>query len=108
MPIFVLPLAHSQWKSLVTWTDLSNGHIAYEHAIKDGERVTHVHAATIQTGHDMPAGLARLTQFLCCASHNSAMEMARVLSSAYAISMTSVQCVLDQPVCSMLVYYSQA
>ena len=49
-----------------------------------------------------------LTQFLCCASHNSAMEMPRVLSSAHAISMTSVQCVLDQPVCSMLVYYSEA
>ena len=40
--------------------------------------------------------------------HNSAMEMARVLSSVHAISMTSVQRVLDQPVCSMLVYYSQA
>jgi len=26
----------------------------------------------IKTGHDMPAGLASLTQFLCCASHNSA------------------------------------
>ena len=35
-------------------------------------------------------------------SHNSAMEMARVLSSVHAISMTSVQRVLDQPVCSML------
>ena len=60
------------------------------------------------TGHDMPAGLASLTQFLCCASHNSAMEMPRVLSFAHAISMTSVQRVLDQPVCNMLVYYSQA
>jgi len=67
-----------------------------------------VHAATTQTGHDMPARLASLTQFLCCASHNSAMEMARVLSSAQTISMTSVQRVLNQPVCSMLVYYSQA
>jgi len=38
-------------------------------------------------------------------SHNSAMEMARVLS---AISITSVRRVLDQRVCSMLVYYSQA
>ena len=41
-------------------------------------------------------------------SHNSAMEVARVLSSVHAISMTSVQHVLDQPVSSMLVYYSQA
>jgi len=41
-------------------------------------------------------------------SHNSAMEMARVLSSVHAISITSVQRVLDQRVCSMLVYYSQA
>jgi len=69
---------------------------------------THVHAATIQTSHDMPAGLASLTQFLCCVSHNSVMEMGRVLSSTHAISMTSVQRVLDQPVCSILVYYSQA
>ena len=36
MPIFVLPLVHSHWKSLVTWTDLPNGHIG-EHAIKNGE-----------------------------------------------------------------------
>jgi len=36
------------------------------------------------------------------------MEMARVLSSVHDISMTSVQRVLDHPVCSMLVYYSQA
>ena len=131
MPIFVLPLAHSHWKSLVTWTDLPNGHIG-EHAIKDGESATSVQSLSrmkslacetnlsvhtsckehgvldpcaCQTGHDMPAGLASLTQFLCCASHNSAMEMPRVLSSAHAISMTSVQRVLDQPVCSMLVYY---
>ena len=41
MPIFVLPLAHSHWMSLVTWTDLSNGHID-EHAIKDGESATSV------------------------------------------------------------------
>ena len=41
MPIFVLPLSHSHWKSLVTWTDLSNGHID-EHAIKDGESATSV------------------------------------------------------------------
>jgi len=31
-----------------------------------------------------------------------------VLSSVHAISITSVQRVLDQRVCSMLVYYSQA
>jgi len=41
MPLFVMPLAHSQWKSLVTWTDLSNGHID-EHAIKDSESATSV------------------------------------------------------------------
>jgi len=41
-------------------------------------------------------------------SHNSAMEMARVLSSVHAISITSVQRVLDQRVWSMLVHYSQA
>ena len=41
--------------------------------------------------------------------HNSGIEMARVLSSDHAISMTSVQRVLDQPVSSKLVYYySQA
>jgi len=27
--VCVATIAHSQWKSLVTWTDLSNGHIAY-------------------------------------------------------------------------------
>jgi len=109
MPIFVLPLAHSHWKSLVTWTDLPNGHID-EHAIKDHLSVvsfpddfllsrmkslaceTNLSVDTsckehgvldpcaCQTGHDMPAGLASLTQFLCCASYNSAMEMPRVLS----------------------------
>ena len=36
-----LPLAHSHWKSLVTWTDLLNGHID-EHAIKDGKSATSV------------------------------------------------------------------
>ena len=43
MPLFALPLAHSQWKSLVTWTDLSNGHNneGY-HVIKDGESATSV------------------------------------------------------------------
>jgi len=41
-------------------------------------------------------------------SRNSAMEMARVLSSVHAISMTSVHRVPEQPVCSTLVYYSQA
>ena len=29
--------------------------------------MSRVHAATIQTGHDMPVGPASLTQFLCCA-----------------------------------------
>jgi len=29
--------------------------------------MSRVHAATIQTGADVPAGLASLTQFLCCA-----------------------------------------
>ena len=41
MPILVLPLAHPHWRSLVTWTDLSDGHID-EHAIKDGENATSV------------------------------------------------------------------
>jgi len=41
MPIFVLPLPHSHWKSLVTWTDLSNGHIN-EHTIKHSESATSV------------------------------------------------------------------
>jgi len=36
--VYVATVAHSQWKSLVTWTDLSNGHIN-EHV---GESATSV------------------------------------------------------------------
>ena len=84
----------SRMKSLACETNLSVDTYCKEHGVLDPR--------ACQTGHDMPPGLASLTQFLCCASHNSAMEMPRVLSSAHAISMTSVQRVLDQPVCSML------
>jgi len=44
------------------------------------------------TGHDMPAGLASLTQFLCCASYNSAMEMPRVLSCPCHLHDLSAAC----------------
>jgi len=87
-------------KSLACETNLSVDTFCKERGVLD--------SCACQTGHDMPAGIASLTQFLCCASHNSAMEIPRVLSSAHAISVTSVQSVLDLPVCSMLVYYSQA
>ena len=41
----------------------------YKHPAKHIMCSTCVHAATIQTGHDMPAGLASMTQILCCAYH---------------------------------------
>ena len=80
---------YSQWKSLITWTDFSNGHIDEGYCmslIRDGTSASSIHttsvqtypakhmvcqisvyAATIQTGHDMPVELASMTQFLCCA-----------------------------------------
>jgi len=41
--IYIATIAHSQWKSLITWTDLSNGHIDEDyHIIKDSESATSV------------------------------------------------------------------
>jgi len=83
--------------------------------------LTHGLTYSVARAIDITAWQSVDTVCLCClthcvcvrhwippSSHNSAMEVARVLSSVHAISMTSVQHVLDQPVSSMLVYYSQA
>ena len=86
-------------------------------------RMENTHGPTypVATAIDITAWQSVDTVCLCClthgvyvshctppSSHNRAIEMARVLSSVHAISMTSVQRVLDQPVSSVLVYYSQA
>ena len=101
--------------------------IRHEHGQSNSSMATtrteNIHGLTYPVARaiDITAWQSVDTVCLCClthgvcvshwtppSSHNSAMEMARVLSSVHAISMTSVQRVLDQPVCSMLVYYSQA
>ena len=58
--VCIATIAHSQWKSLVTWTDLSNnGHIdelvseSATSSVDTSCKAHGVHAATVQTGHDM-------------------------------------------------------
>ena len=99
-----LPLDHGQSNSSMATTRTEN---------------THGLTYPVPTVIDITAWQSVNTVCLCClthgvcvshwtppSSHNSAMEMARVLSSVHAISMTSVHNVLNQPVCSMLVHYS--
>jgi len=62
---------------LTSPSHIDEGYITYLKTAKVPPQCRHVlqstwsarpmHAATIQTGDDMPAGLASLTQFLCCA-----------------------------------------
>jgi len=53
--VCVATIAHSQWKSLVTWTDLSNNGHKDEHVSESATSMcyTRAHAATVQTGHDV-------------------------------------------------------
>ena len=65
--------AHSQWKLLTTWTDLSNGHVS----ASVPPQCRHILQSTWcarpmsmqQTGHDMHAGVASLTTFCVAIVH---------------------------------------